>query len=137
MTVLVNRYTKERLRFVVGLSLLVRIWEYRYSKLPGTFLEALSLLLAQNVSIYAYPMSASDLQQSMQSISATDWQWTDTNGWVSARQLRPPPPLDHLYNYVLDSNFLVPMEIPANLKAEAVPAPDFRGCGKTSDFPCF
>jgi hypothetical protein len=29
MTALVNRYTKEPIRFVVGLSLLVRIWEYR------------------------------------------------------------------------------------------------------------
>ncbi len=119
MTTFVNRYTKERVRFVVGLSLLVRIWEYRYSKLPGSFLEALSLLLAQNVCIYAYPMSSKDLQQSIQSISATGWQWTDTNGWVSARQLHPPAPLDHLYNYVLASNFIVPMEIPADLKADA------------------
>lgn len=119
MTTLVNRYTKERVRFVVGLSLLVRIWEYRYSKLPGSFLEALSRLLAQNVCIYAYPMSSSDLQQSIQSISAAGWQWTDTNGWVSARQLHPPPPLDHLYNYVLASNFIVPMQIPADLKADA------------------
>jgi hypothetical protein len=111
MTALVNRYTKEHVRFVVGLSLLVRIWEYRYTKLAGSFLEALSRLLAQNVCIYAYPMSSSDFQQSMQSISATHWQWTDTNGWVSARQLHPAPPLGHLYDYILASNFLVPMQI--------------------------
>ena len=119
MTAVVNRYTKERVRFVVGLSLLVRTWEYRYNKFPGSFLEALSRLLAQNVCIYAYPMSSRDLQQSIQSISATGWQWTDTNGWVSARQLHPPPPLDHLYNYLLASNFIVPMEIPADPKADA------------------
>ena len=119
MTTLVNRYTKERVRFVVGLSLLVRVWGYRYSKLPGSFLEALSRLFAQNVCIYAYPMKSRDLQQAIQNISATGWHWTDTNGWVSARQLHPPPPLDHLYNYVLASNFLVPMEIPADLKADA------------------
>jgi hypothetical protein len=113
MTALVNRYTKEPIRFVVGLSLLVRIWEYRYNDLPGSFLEALSRLLPQNVRIYAYPMKSSDLQQAVQSISATDWQWTDTNGWVSARELHPPPPLDHLYDYVLASNFLVPLETPA------------------------
>ena len=114
MTALVNRYTKERVRFVVGLSLLVRVWEYRYSKLPGSFLEALSRLLAENVCIYAYPMSSRDLQQTIQSTAATGWQWNDTNGWVSARQLHPPPPLDHLYNYVLASNFIVPIEIPAD-----------------------
>jgi hypothetical protein len=112
MTTLVNRYTKEPIRFVVGLSLLVRIWEYRYNKLPGSFLEALSRLFPQNVRIYAYPMRSKDLQEAVQSISATNWQWTDTNGWVSARQLHPPPPLHHLYEYIFASNFLVPLEFP-------------------------
>jgi hypothetical protein len=114
MTDLVNRYTKESVRFVVGLSLLVRVWEYRYTKLAGSFLEALSRLLAQNVRIYAYPMSSGDLRESIQNISAVGWQWSDTNGWVSAHQLHPAPPLGHLYDYVLASDFLVPMEIPAS-----------------------
>jgi hypothetical protein len=116
MTALVNRYTKEPIRFVLGLSLLVRIWDYRYNNLPGSFLEALSRLLPHNVRMYAYPMRSKDLEQAVQSISATHWQWTDTNGWVSARQLHPPPPLGHLYDYVLASNFLVPLEIPGALK---------------------
>jgi hypothetical protein len=101
----------------VGLSLLIRVWEYRYAKLAGSFLEALSRLLAQNVRIYAYPMRVRDLQQTIQSLSATDWRWTDTNGWVSASQLQPAPPLRHLYDYILASNFLVPMQIPAALTA--------------------
>ena len=119
MTALVNRYTKEPVRFVAGLSLLVRVWATRYGTLAGSFLEALSRLFAQNVRIYAYPMSSSDLQQSMESISTSGWHWTDTNGWVSAQQLHPPPPLDHLYNYVLASDFLVPMQIPSDLQADA------------------
>lgn len=119
MTALVNRYTKESVRFVVGLSLLVRVFEYRYSALAGSFLEGLSRLLAENVRIYAYPMSAKDLQESIQSISATGWQWTDTNGWVSADQLRLAPPLGHLFDYVLASNFLVPLKIPGALAADA------------------
>jgi hypothetical protein len=116
MTALVNRYTKEPIRFVLGLSLLIRVWEYRYSDLPGSFLEALSRLLPRNVRIYACPMKSKDFQQALQSISATDWQWTDRNGWVSARELHPPPPLNHLYDYVVASNFLVPLEIPGALK---------------------
>lgn len=112
MTALVGRYTNEPIRFVVGLSLLVRIWEDRYTSLPGSFLEALSRLLPRNVRIYAQPMSSEDLRQAVRSISASQWEWTDTNGWVSARQLHPPPPLGHLYDYVLASNFLVPLEIP-------------------------
>ena len=112
MTDFVNRYTKESVRFVVGLSLLVRVWNYRYTTLAGSFLEALSRLLTQNVRIYAYPMSSKDLQQSIQDISAIGWQWTETNGWVSAQQLHPSPPVSYLYDYILASNFLVPMRIP-------------------------
>jgi len=119
ITDLVNRYTKDHVRFVIGLSLLIRVFEYRYSKLPGSMLEALSHLLAQNVRIYAYPMSSRDLQQAIQSISATGWQWTDRNGWVSADLLRLASPVGHLFNYVLASNFLVPMPIPAELTVGA------------------
>jgi hypothetical protein len=118
MTALVNRYTKEPIRFVVGLSLLIRVWEYRYARLAGSFLEALSRLLAQNVRIYAYPMRTTDLQQAIQSLSAIDWQWTDTDGWVSAGQLQPAPPLRYLYEYILASNFLVPMQAPAAVTLE-------------------
>jgi len=113
MTDFVNRYTKESVRFVLGLSLLVRVWEYRYTKLAGSFLQALSRLLAQNVRIYAYPMRSRDLQQSIGDVSTVSWQWTDTEGWVSARQLHPAAPLGHLYDYVVSSKFLVPMQIPA------------------------
>jgi hypothetical protein len=119
MTALVNRYTKEPVRFVVGLSLFVRVWGYRYSKLAGSFLEALSRLFAQNVRIYVYPMSSTDLQQSLEGISSAGWHWTDANGWVSAHELHPPSPLDHLYNYVLASNFLIPMGIPADLQVDS------------------
>jgi hypothetical protein len=112
MTALVNRYTKEPIRFVIGLSLLIRIWDYRYNNLPGSFLEALARLLPQNVRIYAHPMRTEDLRQAVESIAASGWQWSETNGWVSARQLRPPLPLSHLYDYVLASNFLIPLEVP-------------------------
>jgi hypothetical protein len=101
MTEFVNRYTKEPVRFVVGLSLLIRAWEDRYRKLGGRLLEALSRLFAQNVRIYIYPMTVADLQQSILSLSATRWEWSEMNGWVSARQLRPAVPLGHLYGYAL------------------------------------
>jgi hypothetical protein len=112
MTTLVNRYTEEHVRFVVGLSLLVRVWEYRYTTLAGSFLDALSRLLAQNVRIYAYPMRSKDFEQSIQNLSSIGWQWSDTNGWISADQLHPAAPLGHLYEYILSSNFVVPMQIP-------------------------
>jgi hypothetical protein len=78
----------------------------------------LSRLLPQNVRMYAYPMSTKDLEQAVQSISTIRWNWTDTNGWVSARQLHPPSPLGHLYDYVLASKFLVPLETPGGLATD-------------------
>jgi hypothetical protein len=117
MTTFVNRYTKEPVRFVVGLSLMIRAFEDRYGKLAGRFLDALSRLFAENVRIYAYPMTSKDLQEAVESLSATGWEWSETNGWVSAEQLRPAPPLGHLYAYILASNFLVPMQVPAALRA--------------------
>jgi hypothetical protein len=112
MTAFVNRYTKDPLRFVAGLSLLIRAFEDPYGTLKGRRLEALSRLFAQNVRIYAYPMTAADLQEWIRGFSANGWEWSETNGWVSAEQLRLAPPLGHLYAYLLATNFLVPMQIP-------------------------
>jgi len=114
MTALVNRHTKAPVRFVAGLSLLIRAFEDVYGNLEGKRLEALARLFAQNVRIYAYPMTATDLRQWLESASITGWEWGETNGWVSAAQLRRAPPLGHLFAYLLASNFLVPMETPAD-----------------------
>lgn len=119
MTALVNRYTKAPLRFVAGLSLIIRAFEDIYRNLEGRRLEALGRLFAQNVRIYAYPMTATDLGEWLKSVSTTGWEWSETNGWVSATQLRCAPPLGHLLAYLLASNFLVPMQVPAALRADA------------------
>ena len=63
MTALVNRYTNAPVRFVAGLSLLIRALNDPYFNLEGRRLEALSRLFAQNVRIYAYPMTVVDLQE--------------------------------------------------------------------------
>lgn len=109
MTAVVNRYTKAPLRFIVGLSLMARAIGDPYRHLEGRLLEALARLLAQNVRIYVYPMSAEDLREAIKNFSVKDLEWTETNGGVSAKDLRFKPPLGHLYDYLLASNFLVPM----------------------------
>ena len=119
MTALVNRYTKAPVRFVSGLSLVIRAFENLYGNLEGNSLEDLGRLFAQNVRIYAYPMTAADLREWLNSFSTTAWEWSETNGWVSAAQLRRAPPLGHLYDYLLASNFLVPMPVPAARSADA------------------
>jgi len=113
MTALVNRYTTAPVRFVVGLSMIVRTFEDPYGNLEGNLLEALARLFAQNARIYAYPMTAADLREWLNTASASDWEWTETAGWVSAAQLRRAPPHGHLFAYLLASNFIVPMQVPA------------------------
>src|SRR5450432_510572 len=112
MTALVNRYTKAPLRFIAGLSLLIRAFDDPYFNLEGRLLEALARLLTQNVRVYAYPMSATDLHEANKVFSSIDLEWTETNGCVSAEQLRFRPPLAHLYAYLLASNFLIPLRVP-------------------------
>jgi hypothetical protein len=111
MTALVNRHTQAPVRFVAGLSLLIRAFEDVYGNLEGRLLEALARLLAENVRIYVYPMTVADLQEWLKSASAKGWEWSETNGWVSASQLRRAPPLGHLFAYLLASNFLIPMQL--------------------------
>ena len=119
MTALVNRYTQAPVRFAVGLSLLIRAFEDIYGNLEGRLLEALARLFAQNVRIYAYPMTATELRETLKGLSAGGWEWSETNGLVSASQLRRAPPLGHLFAYLLASHFLVPMQVPATLSADA------------------
>jgi hypothetical protein len=113
ITAFVNRYTTAPVRFVAGLSLIIRAFEDLYGNLEGSRLEALGRLFAQNVCIYAHPMTAGDLREWLNNFSKTGWEWNETNGWVSASQLRRAPPLGHLYAYVLANSFLVSMPVPA------------------------
>jgi hypothetical protein len=119
MKALVNRYTQAPVRFAVGLSLMIQAIDGIYGNLEGRLLEALARLLAQNVRIYVYPMSSAELREKLTGFSLSGWEWSETNGMVSATQLRHAPPLGHLFAYLLASNFLVPMQIPATLKADA------------------
>ncbi len=119
MKALVNRYTQAPVRFAVGLSLMIQAFEGIYGNLEGRLLEALARLLAQNVRIYVYPMRSAELRERLKGFSVSGWEWSETNGMVSATQLRHTPPLGHLLAYLLASDFLVPMQIPATLKAEA------------------
>jgi hypothetical protein len=117
MTGLVNRYTEAPLRFVTGLSLLIRAFDDPYGNLEGRLFEALARLFAQNVRIYAYPMAVADWEEWIKTNSMNGWEWSETNGSVRANQLRHTPPFGHLYAYLLASNFLVAMQTPAGLTA--------------------
>ena len=113
MKSLVSRYTQAPVRFAVGISLMIQAVDGVYGNLEGRLLEALARLLAQNVRIYVYPMSSVELREKLKSFSITGWEWSETDGMVTATQLRHLSPIGHLFAYLLASNFLVPMKIPA------------------------
>jgi len=110
MSALIQRFTALPIRFVIGISILLRVFEDDYRHLGGSTLKAVSLLFPQNVRIYAYPMPATDVQAWINKLNATGWRWTEVAGSVAADSLQPPGPLHHLYNYLLASNFIVPIQ---------------------------
>jgi hypothetical protein len=55
-------------------SLIIRAFEDPYGSLEGNRLGALACLFAQNVRIYAYPMTAADLCEWLNTASASAWE---------------------------------------------------------------
>ena len=68
------RFTTAPVRFVVALSLIIRAFEDPYGSLQGNRLGALARLFAQNVRIYAYPMTAAGLCEWLNTASASGWE---------------------------------------------------------------
>ena len=105
-----NRYTESRINFVIGLSVLVRVFEDRYKDLPGTLLEGVARLFAQNVRLSVYPAAAEEVRRRVKTGGLSGWRWKEINGMVSAENLHPSGPLNSLYEYLLRSEFIIPVK---------------------------
>jgi hypothetical protein len=112
MSTFVNRFTKCRIHFAVGLSVFVRAMHDSYRDLEGNLLEGLAKLFRSNVRLSVFPMSAKDLEQWLKAASVTGWTWEETNGMIEAQNLHPERPLNHLHQYLVASGFLIPMSEP-------------------------
>jgi len=108
MSAFVNRYTKSRIHFAIGLSVMVRVLQDTYANLPGSLLEGIARLFQQNVRLTAYPMTLADVQGRAAVTGLTGWKWKETAGMVYAEDLHPPEPLNFLYRYLLASQFILP-----------------------------
>jgi len=113
MSAYVNRYTKSRIHFAIGLTVLLRVLDDRYRELPGTLLEGIARLFMQNVRVSVYPMAAEEVRRRVDLAGLTGWRWKEKDGMIAADDLYPPEPLDHLYRYLLSSKFIIP-EKPAS-----------------------
>jgi hypothetical protein len=108
MSAYTNRYTKSRIHFAIGLTVLMRVFDDRYGNLAGTLLEGVSRLFTQNVRVCVYPTAAEEVQRRVTGAGLTGWRWKETGGIVSADNLHPPGPMDDLYRYLLSSEFVIP-----------------------------
>lgn len=108
MSAFANRYTKSRIHFAVGVTVLLRVLNDRYRDLPGTLLEGIARLFMQNVRVSVYPMATEEVERRIDVSGLTGWRWKETNGMITADDLHPPKPLDHLYEYLLSSEFIIP-----------------------------
>ena len=109
-TSFVNRFTSEPVRFAVSVGVLVQVLQ-GYLGLEGRILEGVSRLLARNVRLYVYPMSSEDLRKRLGQTVGKKWIPDGAGELVGADRVRPTPPLGHLYDYLLASEFIRPMEL--------------------------
>jgi hypothetical protein len=107
MSAFANRYTKLRIHFAIGLTVLTRVLEDGYKDLAGTLLEALARLFTQNVRVTVYPMAAEELRRRVKADGLAGWRWKETDGMVTADNLHPSEPLNSLYQYLLKSEFIL------------------------------
>jgi hypothetical protein len=107
-TAFVRRYTQAPLRFAVPLPALIRVLDdVRYQHLEGRLLEGIARLFGSNVRVLAYPCPREELLPLLETELGRGWEVDDGRQWITADQLRPAPPLLHLYEYLLASGFLV------------------------------
>lgn len=113
-TAFVRRYTQAPLHFALPLPEVMRIFDLaRYEQLDGRLLEGVSRLFGSNVRVLALPCRRDDLQRVLSAEPGRGWHVDGNGPWVTADQLLPRPPLGHLYEYLLDSGFLVAMQQPS------------------------
>lgn len=106
-----RRFSYEPLRFTMGVSLLARMLnEQFYNKLPGRLLEGLGKLLAANVKIYVYPMPREAVLESLGDNAVHFDILADESGKVDADGLQPKAPANHLYQYLRDAGWVVPVK---------------------------
>lgn len=106
MSSYVNRYTKARIHFAIGLNVLVHVLLDSYQNLAGSLLEAIARLFSQNVRLVVYPMIVEEVENRANATGLTGWMWKVKDGKVYANDLQPGEPIGHLYEYLLSSGLI-------------------------------
>ncbi len=105
-----RRHTTEPIRMVVGVATLAQILHGRfYTALAGGLLEGVGKLLAANVKVYAYPVSADRFQQAMAGTGDNAITGESAEKLVTADDILPAPPADHFYRYLRAADWIRPL----------------------------
>jgi hypothetical protein len=105
-----RRFTAEPIRFAWDVSQLARIFEERlHADLPAAILESLGKLFAANVKVHVYPMPREAVLAAL-GPSTDDFRLTaSAAGVVTADDLHPRPPVEHLYRYLREAGWVLPL----------------------------
>jgi hypothetical protein len=107
-----RRYTTEPIRLIGDIAGLVKnMEEQAYQALPGALLEGLGRLLASNVKLYVAPMREQDFLAAFGGMPEGFTFSASAGGWVTADNVVPKPPVDHLFEYLRAAGRIVPLAV--------------------------
>jgi hypothetical protein len=105
------RFTKAPIRLVMGIATLVQLFqETYYETLDGGIVEAMGRLIARNVRIYAYTMSAERFRRRLEAfdLDLSFWDYPES-GPVTVDNILPKSHLRHLYIYLKEIKAFIPL----------------------------
>ena len=104
-----RRYSEKPLRFVMGSSTLALLFDEKfYDQLPGGVMEAMGKLFSNNVRIYVYEMQDAAFADHIEATGINKGLVSiDFPGLITTQSLTFPSPLNLLYQFVVESGWIV------------------------------
>jgi hypothetical protein len=104
-----KRYTNEPIRFAMGVSSLMQVFEEKYySELDGGIVEALVRFLSQNVKLYILGMPAEEIRARLVASGSDPSLWEfPSEGMVTHHDVCPTTAVKHLFRYMVDTGALL------------------------------
>jgi hypothetical protein len=111
-TTYLKRFTKEPIRFAIGLSNVVHVFhEAHYAALDGGVLEGIAQLLGADVKLYVPPLAVEDLRPIVEALEGGTELWSlPEDGIAKLENVEPRTRLRHLYRYMRETGTLITVE---------------------------
>ncbi len=108
-----RRYSKEPLRFVIGVGFFVTAFERAsYEGLIGGVFEALGKALAENVRVYVHAEPAARVRDALDRAGLEPIALpVDADGFVDLKGIRLHPPLGYLLSYLSEAGWIVALPV--------------------------